>query len=105
MPPVEQFPASPEGVASFSGMMARGVQTSLLSNAGRLPPLPELPGLAVESRSFALCPTRTQPVFTAVTTHSGGMTINVNYNAAQFGDDDAQAVAAAMQRLLHGASA
>lgn len=104
MPPVEQFPASPEGVVSFSGMMARGVQTSLLSNAGRLPPLPELPGLAVESRSFALCPTRTQPVFTAVTTHSGGMTINVNYNAAQFGDDDARAVAAAMQRLLRGAS-
>ena len=105
MPPVEQFPASPEGVVSFSGMMARGVQTSLLSNAGRLPPLPDLPGLDVESRSFALCPTKTQPVFTAVATHCRGMTINVNYNAAQFSDGDARAVADSMQRLLRLAAA
>jgi NRPS condensation-like uncharacterized protein len=105
MPPVDQIPANDEGVASFNELMLRGVQTSLLSNAGRLPALPELPGLTVEARSFALSPTTTQPVFTAVTTHACGMTVNINYNAAQLSDDDAQAVAASMQRLLREAAA
>ncbi|HRH14845.1 MAG TPA: hypothetical protein PK225_10890 [Azonexus sp.] len=104
MPPVDQIPANAEGVASFNELMLRGVQTSLLSNAGRLPALPELPGLTVEARSFALSPTTTQPVFTAVTTHAGGMTVNINYNAAQLADDDARAVAASMQRLLREAA-
>jgi hypothetical protein len=85
--------------------MARGVQTSLLSNAGRLPALPPLPGIAVRARSFALCPTTTQPVFTAVTTHENGMTINLNYNAAQFADSDAAAVAGTLGRLVRGTPA
>ena len=105
MPPVDQIPANAEGIASFNELMLRGVQTSLLSNAGRLPALPELPGLTVEARSFALSPTTTQPVFTAVTTHARGMTVNINYNAAQLSDDDARAVAASMQRLLREAAA
>ena len=105
MPPVDQIPANDEGVARFNELMLRGVQTSLLSNAGRLPALPDLPGLTVESRSFALSPTTTQPVFTAVTTHARGMTVNINYNAAQLSDDDARAVAASMQRLLREAAA
>lgn len=100
MPPADRFPVTPESIAQFCATMARGVQTSLLSNAGRLPSLPETPGLAVRARSFALCPTVTQPVFTAVTTHEGGMTINLNYNAAQFSDADAGATAATMRRLL-----
>ena len=105
MPPVDQIPANDQGVASFNELMLRGVQTSLLSNAGRLPALPELPGLTVEARSFALSPTTTQPVFTAVTTHAGGMAGHINYNAAQPSGDDARPVAASMQRLLREAAA
>lgn len=105
MPPTDQFPVNEAGISAFSGLMARGVQTSLLSNAGRLTPLPPLPGLTVSARSFALCPTRTQPVFTAVSTDAGGMTINLNYNAVQLEPETAAAVAAAMQRLLLAAAA
>jgi hypothetical protein len=105
MPPADQFPANEAGIAGFSGLMARGVQTSLLSNAGRLAPLPELGELSVSARSFALCPTRTQPVFTAASTDASGMTINLNYNAVQLEPEAAAAVAAAMQRLLLGAAA
>jgi NRPS condensation-like uncharacterized protein len=105
MPPADQFPVDADSIAHFCTSMARGIQTSLLSNVGRLPPLPDLPGFAVRTRSFALCPTTTQPVFTAVTTHADGMTLNLNYNAAQFSDADATAVASDMHRLLHRALA
>lgn len=103
MPQADRFPVSPESIAQFCERMARGVQTSLLSNAGRLTALPDLPGLPVRARSFALCPTRTQPVFTAVATHDAGMSINLNYNASQFADGDASAVGTTMLRLLRGA--
>ena len=49
-------------------------------------------------RSFALCPTTTQPVFTAVATDESGMTINLNYNATQLAPRTAVAIAAAMDR-------
>ena len=80
------------------------MQTSLLSNAGRLPALPDLPGLTVTARSFALCPTTTQPVFTAVATDESGMTINLNYNATQLAPETAVAIAAAMDRLLRSST-
>lgn len=104
LPPADQFPVTDAGVETFSGLMARGPQTSLLSNAGRLAPLPALPGLSIEARSFALCPTPTQPVFTAVTTDAGRMTIHINYNAAQFSDAAARQVAASMEGLLRTAA-
>jgi len=104
LPPVEQFPATEAGVQTFCGLMARGPQTSLLSNAGRLESLPALSGLQVDARSFALCPTPTQPVFTAVTTDAGRMTIHINYNAAQLADDAAREVAASIEGLLHVAA-
>ena len=105
MPPADRFPVEEGSIAQFNATMARGVQTSLLSNVGRLPPLAPLSGIAVRARSFALCPTMTQPVFTAVATHEDGMTINLNYNAAQFADADAAAVAATLGRLLRGTPA
>ncbi len=104
LPPADQFPATDAGVQSFRDLMARGVQTSLLSNAGLLPALPALPGLSVDARSFALLPTPTQPVFTAVTTDAGGMTIHLNYNAAQLAEDAAAEVAASMESLLRAAA-
>ena len=66
---------------------------SLLSNAGQLPPLPDLPGLTVRARSFALCPTEVQPLFTVVTGHADGLAINLNHNVRQFLIDAADAVA------------
>lgn len=100
LPPAEQFPATEAGVETFCALMARGPQTSLLSNVGVLTPLPALPGIVVDARSFALCPTPTQAVFTSVSTDAGAMTIHLNYNAAQFSDDSARDVAASMRALL-----
>jgi len=105
MPPADGFPIEEHSIAQFKATMTRGVQTSLLSNAGRLPKLSTLPGIAIRTRSFALCPTTTQPVFTAVTTHEDGMTINLNYNAVQFADTEAAAVAGTLGRLLRGTPA
>ena len=104
LPPADQFPITDGGVQSFRDLMARGVQTSLLSNAGLLPALPALPGLSVDARSFALLPTPTQPVFTAVTTDAGGMTIHLNYNAAQLAEDAAVDVGGSMESLLRAAA-
>ena len=100
MPPAERFAPDAEGVAAFAQLMTRGVQTSLLSNAGRLAALPALPGLVVEARSFALCPTPTQPVFLAVATDAGGMTLNLNHNTAQLDAGAADAVLAGVRELL-----
>jgi NRPS condensation-like uncharacterized protein len=100
LPPAELFPATDDGVRTFSALMARAPQTSLLSNVGVLAPIPELAALGVSSRSFALCPTPTQPMFTAVTTDAAGMTLHLNYNAARLADDAAREVAEAMQALL-----
>lgn len=100
MPPAERFAPDAEGVAAFAQLMTRGAQTSLLSNAGRLAALPALPGLVVEARSFALCPTPTQPVFLAVATDAGGMTLNLNHNTAQLDAGAADAVLAGVRELL-----
>lgn len=100
MPPAERFAPDAEGVAAFAQLMTRGVQTSLLSNAGRLAALPALPGLVVEARSFALCPTPTQPIFLAVATDAGGMMLNLNHNTAQLDAGTADAVLAGVRELL-----
>jgi hypothetical protein len=104
LPPADRFPATEAGVEGFRALMARAAQTSLLSNAGRLPALPELPGLHVAARSFSLFPTPTQPVFTAVASDAGRMTININYNAGQFDDNAATRVADAIDVLLREAA-
>lgn len=99
-PSTERMPATREGIEAFRLLMANRPPNSLLSNAGQLPPLPDLPGLTVTARSFALCPTEVQPLFTAVTGHADGLAINLNHNACQFSIDAADAVARSMQGLL-----
>lgn len=101
VPPTEKMPATAEGIETFRGLMAKSPSTSLLSNAGQLPPLPDLPGLAVEALSFALCPTQNQPVFTAVAGHAKGLSINLNHNLRQLSADAADSVASSLQGLLH----
>lgn len=104
VPPTERMSATRDGIEVFRGLMASRPPNSLLSNAGQLPPLPDLPGLTVTARSFALCPTEVQPLFTAVTGHADGLAINVNHNMREFALDAADAVARSMQGLLHEAS-
>lgn len=105
VPSSAELPATEAGIQSFREHMARSLPTSLLSNAGQLTPLPELPGLTVEARSFALCPTHAQPVFTAVTGHAGGLSLNLNYNRKQLKDETAQAVFQSLEQLLRTACA
>lgn len=104
VPPTERMPATPEGIEVFRELMASRPPNSLLSNARQLPPLPELPGLTVRARSFALCPTEFQPLFTAVTGHADGLAINLNHNIREFALDAADSVAHSMQGLLLGAA-
>jgi hypothetical protein len=99
-PPTERMPATRDGIEAFRGLMANRPPNSLLSNAGQLPPLPDLPGLTVWARSFALCPTEVQPLFTAVTGHTEGLAINLNHNMRHFSIDAADAVARTMQGFL-----
>jgi len=100
MPPTERMPATAEGIEIFRGLMAHRPASSLLSNAGQLPPLENLPGLTLKARSFALCPTEVQPLFTAVTGHADGLAINLNHNVHQFAIEAADAVALSMQGLF-----
>lgn len=103
VPPTERIPATAEGIESFRAIMAGRPPTSLISNAGQLPPLPDLPDLTVDALSFALCPTQVQPVFTAVTGHANGLSININHNRRQLPDEVADTVAAWMGELLRDA--
>ena len=105
VPTSDELPATATGIESFRAHMARSLSTSLLSNAGPLTPLPTLPGLTVDGRSFLLCPTHSQPIFTAVTSHAGELSLNVNHNARQLSVEAATAVATAMDQLLHQAPA
>ena len=100
IPRAENIAATDEGIAGFAQRMSRAPQTSVVSNVGSLPALPALPGLTVHTRSFALCPSRTQSLFSAVSSDERGLTINLNHNAAQFSQTAAAQVAARMQQLL-----
>ena len=52
-PPPAEFPATAEGIAAFTRMMAMAPQVSMVSNVGRLAPLPEATPFQVEALSFA----------------------------------------------------
>jgi len=100
LPPADQFPANESGIEAFSSLMAKSPQTSILSNAGRLPPLPSMTKLRPDAMSFTLFPTQTQPIFTAVTTHGAGLTVNINFNRQQLPTHLAETVAQSMRSLL-----
>lgn len=109
------FPVLTEVLAALAGEAPDPAGEELLPPLSALYP-PQLSGeagrLALEQLKAArkaaferLGPSAAQPVFTAVATHVNGMTLNLNYNANQFGTDDAGAVAATLLRLLRGAAA
>lgn len=84
MPSGAEHAASELGVASFATLWSTMPQASLLSNVGRIDASIESPTFALKHLSFALCPMPNQPVFSAVTTFNGAMTINLNYDAASW---------------------
>jgi hypothetical protein len=82
-PPPAEFPATPEGIAAFGKLMEKAPQVSLVSNVGRLAPLPTVTPFQVDALSFALCPMFSHVLFTAVGTFNRRMTLHVNFDAAR----------------------
>lgn len=105
VPPPERFPPTDEGVAAFAALVLQGPQGSLLSNIGRLPAPPAIPGLTIASVSFALCPMPYQALFTAVSTWDGAMTINVSHDPGRLAPEAFAAVVADLEALLRGEAA
>ncbi len=99
-PPPADFPATAEGIAAFSAMMAMAPQVSMVSNVGRLAPLPAATPFTVEALSFALCPMFSHLLFNAVSTFAGCMTLNVNFDAARLPADQALPLIADLDAIL-----
>ena len=104
-PPPADFPATAEGIAAFSAMMAMAPQVSMVSNVGRLAPLPAATPFTVEALSFALCPMFSHLLFNAVSTFAGRMTLNVNFDAARLPTDQALPLIADLDAILQRAAA
>lgn len=99
-PPPAEFPATAEGIAAFTRMMAMAPQVSMVSNVGRLAPLPEATPFQVEALSFALCPMTSHVLFTAVGTFNDRMTLNVNFDAARLPPERAMPIIADLEAAL-----
>ena len=102
-PPPAEFPATSEGIAMFKKMMERSPQATLVSNVGRLAPLPAATPFKVEALSFALCPMFNDLLFNAASTFNDRMTMNVNFDAARLPPDKALLIIADLEAILHRA--
>lgn len=102
-PPPAAFPATPEGIAMFKKMIERAPQVTLVSNVGRLAPLPAATPFQVEALSFALCPMFNHLLFNAASTFNGRMTMNVNFDAARLPSEKALPIIADLEAILHRA--
>ena len=103
-PPLDEFPATAEGIVLFKQMMANAPQVSMVSNVGRLAPLPVIAPFQVEAISFALCPMVSHVLFTAVGTFNNRMTLNVNFDAARLPPEQAASIINDMAMTLIGAA-
>jgi hypothetical protein len=103
-PPPAEFPATPDGIAAFKKMMEIAPQVSMVSNVGRLPPLPGATPFQVEALSFALCPMFSHVLFTAVGTFNGRMTLHVNFDAARLPPERAIPIIADLEAILNRAA-
>lgn len=102
-PPPAEFPATPEGIAMFKKMIERAPQVTLVSNVGRLAPLPAATPFKVEALSFALCPMFNHLLFNAASTFNDRMTMNVNFDAARLPPEKALPIIADLEAILHEA--
>ena len=78
-------------------------QVTLVSNVGRLAPLPAATPFQVEALSFALCPMFNHLLFNAASTFNGWMTMNVNFDAARLPPEKALPVIADLEAILNRA--
>ncbi len=105
VPPAETVPPVPEAIDQFRAYMQRMHPACALSNVGRLAPMGEANGIAVDDVSFALCPMAHQPLFAAATTFGGRLTLNLVHDANRLAPAVAQAIAASMRERLSAALA
>ena len=103
-PPPADFPATPEGIALFRKMMEIAPPVSMVSNVGRLAPLPAATPFQVEALSFALSPMFSHTLFSAVSTFNGRMTLNVNFDAARLAPEQALPIIADLEATLNRAA-
>ncbi|WP_054286828.1 phthiocerol/phthiodiolone dimycocerosyl transferase family protein [Gulbenkiania mobilis] len=101
MAPLIALPATDAGLAAFGEAVLATPPSSLVSNVGVIEGPALLEGLTVERLSFALCPMPYQPLFTAVSTWRGEMTLNLNWDAARLESSAALKVREAMAHHLH----
>lgn len=99
-PPPAEFPATPDGIAAFRKMMENAPQVSMVSDVGRLAPLPAAAPFQVEALSFALCPMFSHVLFTAVGTLNDRMTLHVNFDAARLPPEQALPIIADLENAL-----
>ncbi|KAB2926705.1 MAG: hypothetical protein F9K25_15635 [Candidatus Contendobacter sp.] len=100
-PPPAEFPATPEGIAAFRKMIEMAPQVTLVSNVGRLAPLPAATPFQVEALSFALCPMFNHVLFNAASTFNDRMTMNVNFDAARLPPEQALPIIADLEAILN----
>lgn len=103
-PPPADFPATPEGIAAFKKMIEMAPQVTLVSNVGRLAPLPAATPFQVEALSFALCPMFNHVLFNAASTFNDRMTMNVNFDAARLPPEQALPIIADLEAILNRAA-
>ncbi len=84
-------------------MMENAPQVSMVSNVGRLAPLPATTPFQVEALSFALCPMFSHVLFTAVGTLNDRMTLHVNFDAARLPPEQALPMIADLEAILNRA--
>ena len=102
-PSPAEFLATPDGIAMFKKMIEIAPQVTLVSNVGRLAPLPAATPFQVEALSFALCPMFNHLLFNAASTFNGRMTMNVNFDAARLPPEKALPVIADLEAILNRA--
>lgn len=87
-----------EGLQAFGNIMLASPKGSMISNIGRVSPLPQAP--QVRSISFALCPMPYQALFTAASSYNGRLLLNINYDAAKLAPAMATQLADAIRQYL-----
>lgn len=94
----QAVPPTREGLQAFGNSMLASPKGSMISNIGRVSPLPQAP--QVRSISFALCPMPYQALFTAASSYNGRLILNINYDAAKLAPEMASKLAGNIRELL-----
>lgn len=91
-------PVPPQALELFRKKVLASLPNTMISNVGAIAPVPDDP--AVQTMSFALCPMPYQTLFTAASSYSGALVLNVGYDAARLSEATAQALVQHIQQAL-----